>query len=172
MLVSAISENINLNIIFKIHWTHCALVPLKQKTPITFLCAAKVSQINKISFLMTLIQLLEDKQLNNKHKGIKKWSRGLGFENFTNWITSLVNFDTNKKTPYDSKQVSRFSVVGGKMVKTTVTKNKFSQLNNKRLYFYLSLIQFYQKLIILKKKRTKNWKILLVWKRRIAPFRK
>ena len=31
--------------------------------------------------------------------------------------------------------MSRFSVVGGKMVKTTVTKNKFSQLNNKSFYF-------------------------------------
>ena len=57
VLVSAISENINLNIIFKIHWTHCALVPLKQKTPITFLCAAKIFLINEMFFLMTLIQL-------------------------------------------------------------------------------------------------------------------
>ena len=57
VLVSAISENTNLSLIFKIHWTHCVLVPLKQKTPITFLCAAKVSQINEMSFLMTLIQL-------------------------------------------------------------------------------------------------------------------
>ena len=31
--------------------------------------------------------------------------------------------------------MSRFSVVGGKMVKTTVTKNKFSLLNDKRFYF-------------------------------------
>ena len=35
-----------LNIIFKKHWTHCALVPLKQKKPITFmpLEVSKVSQ--------------------------------------------------------------------------------------------------------------------------------
>ena len=46
-----------LNIIFKKHWTHCALVPLKQKAPITFLCAAKIFLINEMSFLMTLIQL-------------------------------------------------------------------------------------------------------------------
>ena len=50
-------ENINLNIIFKIHCTLCALVPLKQKTSITFLCAAKIFLINEMFFLMTLIQL-------------------------------------------------------------------------------------------------------------------
>ena len=59
MFVSAISENINLSINFKIHWIHCALVPLKQKTPITFLCAAKIFLINEMSFLMTLIQLFQ-----------------------------------------------------------------------------------------------------------------
>ena len=57
VLVSAISENINLNIIFKTQWNYCALVPLKQKTPITFSCAAKNFLINEMSFFMTLIQL-------------------------------------------------------------------------------------------------------------------
>ena len=57
VLVSAFSENINLNIIFKIHWIHSALVLLKQKISITFLCAAKIFLINEMSFLMTLIQL-------------------------------------------------------------------------------------------------------------------
>ena len=31
--------------------------------------------------------------------------------------------------------MSRFTVVGGEMVKTSVIKNKFSQLNDKRFYF-------------------------------------
>ena len=57
VLVSAISESTNLSLIFKIHWTHCVLVPLRQKTHITFLCATKIFLINEISFLMTLILL-------------------------------------------------------------------------------------------------------------------
>ena len=40
------------------------------------------------------LQLFEDKKLNKKYKGIRKWSSGLGFWNFANRITSLVNFDT------------------------------------------------------------------------------
>lgn len=58
-LVSAIWKNVNLNIIFKIYLSHCALVPLKQKTSITFLCVAKFFLINEICFLMILIQLAQ-----------------------------------------------------------------------------------------------------------------
>ena len=36
VLVWTISKKINLNLIFRIHWTHFALVPFEQKTPIRF----------------------------------------------------------------------------------------------------------------------------------------
>ena len=45
------------------------------------------------------IELFEDKYINKKHKGIKKDSSGLGFENFAQRIESLVNFDTFEKPP-------------------------------------------------------------------------
>ena len=59
----------------------------------------------------------------------------MGFENFAERIKPLVSFDTFEKPPAEYKEVSRFSVVQGEMVKKTVQKNKFSQLNNKRFYF-------------------------------------
>ena len=37
--------------------------------------------------------------------------------------------------PAEFKEVLQFKVKQGKMVKTTVTKTKFSQLNDKRFYF-------------------------------------
>ena len=80
-------------------------------------------------------ELFEDKGINKKHKGIKKGSSGLRSENFSKRIKSLVNFDTFEKPPHDSKKVSRFTVIAGEMVKTTVVKNKFSQRNDKRFYF-------------------------------------
>ena len=46
-----------------------------------------------------------------------------------------MNFDTFGKPPYDTKNVSRLTVVAGEMVKKTVVKNEFSQLNDKRFYF-------------------------------------
>ena len=59
----------------------------------------------------------------------------MGFKNFTQKIGSLVNFDTFEKPPANIKQVSRLTVAGGEMVKTSVVKNKFSQINDKRFYF-------------------------------------
>ena len=38
--------------------------------------------------------MFEDKNINKKHKEIKKGSGGLCFENFCNRIKSMVNFDT------------------------------------------------------------------------------
>ena len=65
----------------------------------------------------------------------KKGSSGINFENFAQRIKSLVHFETFEQPPQDTEQVSSFTVVAGEMVKTTVVKIKFSQLNNKRFYF-------------------------------------
>ena len=81
------------------------------------------------------LEVFKDLKLNKKHKGIQKGSTGLGFENFAERIKSLVNFDTFEKLLADKKDVLRFSVIQREMVKKTVIKNKFSQLNHKRFYF-------------------------------------
>ena len=73
------------------------------------------------------LELLKDRVLNKKHKGIKKGSSSLGFKNFAQRKKPLVNFNTFEKPPPDQKQVSRLTVVAGEMVKKTVTKSKFSQ---------------------------------------------
>ena len=57
----------------------------------------------------------------------------VSFENFSQRIKSLENFDTFQKTPL--KEVSRLTVKVGEMKKETVIKNKFSQINDKRFYF-------------------------------------
>ena len=51
------------------------------------------------------LELFEDKNLNKKHKGIKKGSSGLGFENISQRIKSLVSFDTFKKPPHYKKKL-------------------------------------------------------------------
>ena len=48
-------------------------------------------------------EMFEDKNINKKQKGIKKGSTGIGFENFSQRIKLLVNFDTFEKTPADFK---------------------------------------------------------------------
>ena len=80
-------------------------------------------------------EFFQDYSSNKKHKGIKKGSRGMEFSKYANRIKSLVNFDTFEKPPAEHKEISRFTVKQGEMVKTNVTKTKFSQLNDKRFYF-------------------------------------
>ena len=64
------------------------------------------------------------------------------FKNFAGTIKSLVNFDTLQKAPAEYKEVSRFTVIQGEMMKNTVHKTKFSQLNDKRFYFPNGTVSF------------------------------
>ena len=57
------------------------------------------------------------------------------FNNFAGRIKSLVNFDTFQKPSAEYKEVSHFTVFQGEMVRKTVQKTKFSQLNDNRFYF-------------------------------------
>ena len=88
------------------------------------------------------LDLLKDRVLNKKHKGVKKGSSGFGFENFAQRIKPLVNFNKFEKPLPDQKQVSRLAVVAGEMVKKTVTKSKFPQLNDKDFIFQMELFLY------------------------------
>ena len=52
------------------------------------------------------------------------------YANNANRITSLVSFNTFEKPRSEYKEVERFVVKQGDMVKTTVTKTKFLQLKD------------------------------------------
>ena len=107
------------------------------------------------------MEFFQDYSSNKKHKGIKKDSQGMEFDNCPNRIKSLVNFDTFEKLPTEYKEVPRFTVKQGEMVKTTVTKTKFSQLNDKRFYFpdpTLSLPDSHQSLGEIDKFKKQNGK--------------
>ena len=72
---------------------------------------------------------------NKKHKGIKKGSPGMDYENYAERIKPLVDFKTYKKPKADIKEVVRISVKKGEMTTHKIKKSKFSQLNDKRFYF-------------------------------------
>ena len=72
---------------------------------------------------------------NKKHKGIKKGSPGMEYENYAERIKPLIDFKTYKKPKPDIKVVVIISVKKGEMSMYSIKKNKFSQLNDKRFYF-------------------------------------
>ena len=79
-------------------------------------------------------------EINKKHKGIKKGSSGMNYENYAERIKPLYDFDTYKKSKADSKNLVRISVKKGEVTTYTKKKNKFSQLNDKRFYFPSGII--------------------------------
>ena len=62
--------------------------------------------------------------VNKKHKGVKKGSLGMEYENFAERIKPLNNFKTYKKLKADSKDVVRISVKKGEMTTQKVKKKK------------------------------------------------
>ena len=77
---------------------------------------------------------------NKKHKGIKKGSPGMGYENYAKRIKPLIDFETYKKPKADIKDVVRISVKKGEMATHKIKKSKFSQLNDKHFYFPNAII--------------------------------
>ena len=75
-------------------------------------------------------ELYKDKTHNKKCKGIRKDTLGMDFENYANRLDSK---DLRKNEPKVTQ--GRFQVKTNAMVMTTVNKNKFAQLNDKRFYF-------------------------------------
>ena len=75
------------------------------------------------------------KNVNRKHKGIKKGSPGMEYENYAERIKPLYDFASFKKPKVDNKSLIRISVKKGKMTTHKITKTKFSQINDKRFYF-------------------------------------
>ena len=78
--------------------------------------------------------------VNKKHKGIKKGSLGMDYENYAERIKPLYDFASFKKSKADMKSLIRISVKKGEMTTHTVTKTKFSQLNDKRFYFLNAIL--------------------------------
>ena len=70
-----------------------------------------------------------------KHKGIKKGTTGMEYENYAERIKPLFDFKSYKKPKADMKEVFCISVKNGEMTTHKITKTKFSQLNDKRFYF-------------------------------------
>ena len=87
-------------------------------------------------------EYFESENCNKKHKGIKKVAKGMEYENYAERIKPIINFKTYKKPKADIKSVARISVKKGEITTYLIKKNKFSQLNDKRLYFPNAITSF------------------------------
>ena len=69
-------------------------------------------------------ELFISKEINKKHKGIKKGSAGMDFENDAERIKPLYDFHSYKKPKVDNKNIVRISVKKGEMTTHEIKKKK------------------------------------------------
>ena len=76
----------------------------------------------------------KNKSVNKKHKGIKKGTPGMMFENYAQRIKRL-RCDLDKSEPPERIRQKRLEVHNTNMKMKTISKWKFARLNDKRYYF-------------------------------------
>ena len=76
----------------------------------------------------------KNRNINKKHKGVKKGTPGMMFENYAARIKRL-RCDLNKSEPIETIKQKRLEVQNTNMKMKTVAKVKFARLNDKRYYF-------------------------------------
>ena len=78
-------------------------------------------------------EVFRSKEINKKHKGIKKNTPGMTFESFVSRIMDIREYNCIDKNPKKIKQ-KRFQYKRTNMQMTTVSRNQFGLLNSKRYY--------------------------------------
>ena len=94
----------------------------------------------------------KNKDINKKHKGVRKGTRGMLFENYANQIKRL-RYDLDISPSVQRIKQKRFEVRNTNMKMTTVNKAKFARLNDKRYYFSEGIVSLPFGHILLEKVR-------------------
>ena len=94
----------------------------------------------------------KNKDINKKHKGVRKGTRGMMFENYANRIKRL-RFDLNISPSCESITQRRFEIRNTEMKMMPVNKVKFARLNDKRYYFSDGIVSLPFGHILLEKTR-------------------
>ena len=75
-----------------------------------------------------------NKNINKKHKGVRKNTKGMDFQRYADRIKDL-RIDLSNEESQEKVTQKRFQVKNTEMIMTSSNKVKFAQLNDKRYYF-------------------------------------
>ena len=78
-------------------------------------------------------EIFKSKEINKKHKGVKKTTPGMDFESFASRIMDFREFRPHEKKPKAIKQ-RRFQIKYMQMRMTEANRSQFGLLNCKRYY--------------------------------------
>ena len=94
----------------------------------------------------------KNKDINKKHKGVKKGTRGMMFENYANRIKQL-RYDLDILPSCEYVTQKRFEIKNTEMKMKAINKVKFARLNDKRYYFSDGIVSLPFGHILLEKAR-------------------
>ena len=94
----------------------------------------------------------KNRDINKKHKGVKKGTRGMMFENYADRIKRL-RYDLNISFSPDCVTQRRFEICNTEMKMKAINKVKFARLNDKRYYFSDGIVSLPFGHILLEKTR-------------------
>ena len=94
----------------------------------------------------------KNRDINKKHKGVRKGTRGMMFENYANRIKRL-RYDLNISPSCEFVNQKRFEVRNTDMKMAAINKVKFARLNDKRYYFSDGIVSLPFGHILLEKTR-------------------
>ena len=78
----------------------------------------------------------KNRKINKKHKGVRRDTSGMNFENYAARIKDLrYDLDFDCGTKEEKVKQRRLQVINTNMTMTTANKVKFASLNDKRYYF-------------------------------------
>ena len=79
---------------------------------------------------------------NKKHKGIRKGTKGMDFDNYASRILMLEEAKEGSKRFAKKQKLTRFQTKRGNTTMVPIDKWKFSELNNKRCILTDGIISF------------------------------
>ena len=81
------------------------------------------------------LEKFQSENLNKKHKGLKKGSKVMDFENYVKRINSVREIETFGQLENQKRGQYRISVKINSMIFKETQKSKFAQINGKKYYF-------------------------------------
>ena len=81
------------------------------------------------------LKYFDSKNVNKKHKGRKKVSKGMEFKHYEKIISSVREIESFCQLSPEKYTQHRFSLKNDSMILEEIKKSKFVQINDKRYYF-------------------------------------
>ena len=86
-------------------------------------------------------ETFKNRNINKKHKGVRRGTRGMDFERYAARIGNLrYDLDSNQNEQQEKVIQKRLQVKNTNMIMTSCNKVKFAKLNDKRYYFSDSIV--------------------------------